>query len=562
MPEDPRELLFIYALENAVKHDSLPKAGTVIGTLMGRNPVFRSQAKEIGGLLGEVLKEVADLTPEERRERLEILAPDLLSGENSGDKVRERRLPLLPDTQDGVVMRFAPNPSGPLHLGHARAAFLNDWYVREFGGRYILRLEDTDPRRIEPENYSLLLEDIEWLDLAITDIVYQSDRLDIYYQYAKALIECGGAYVCTCDAEWFRELKLAKKSCPCRELTVEENLARWEDMLEGKYAEGMVTVRVKTDLTHPDPAIRDFSIFRIVDSPPHPRCSARVYPLMNFSVAVDDHLLGVTHVIRGKDHIANTHRQRYVFNYLGWKPPHYRHYGRMSIEGLVLSTSSMKEGIRNGTYAGWDDIRLGTLRAIGRRGIRAEAVREAMVDIGMGETDISFSWENLYAKNKAIVDPVANRYFFVPDARLYPIRRAPAQTAHAALHPNDPSRGMRELLFSGRVWLSPQDLKDRKMIRLKDLFNVEISAGADETSLAYAGENLDDARRVKAPIIQWLPEAEAVACVLRTPEGDRIGKCEPAVSGETGQMVQFERIGFARIDQVSTDRIVANYAHR
>ena len=134
---------------------------------------------------------------------------------------------------------------------------------------------------------------------------------------------------------------------------------------------------------------------------------------MNFSVVADDHLLGVTHVIRGKDHIANTRRQRYIYDHFGWEVPVYRHYGRMGIEGVVLSTSQMRLGITEGKYTGWDDIRLGTLRALARRGILPDAVKNAMLAIGIGETDISFSWDNLYAENKKLVDPVANRYFFV-----------------------------------------------------------------------------------------------------------------------------------------------------
>ena len=142
---------------------------------------------------------------------------------------------------------------------------------------------------------------------------------------------------------------------------------------------------------------------------------AHVYPLMNFSVVADDHLLGVTHVIRGKDHIANTRRQRYIYDHFGWKVPVYRHYGRMGIEGVVLSTSQMRLGIREGTYTGWDDIRLGTLRALARRGILPGAVKNAMIAIGIGDVDISFSWDNLYAENRKLVDPIANRYFFVAD---------------------------------------------------------------------------------------------------------------------------------------------------
>ena len=170
---------------------------------------------------------------------------------------------------------------------------------------------------------------------------------------------------------------------------------------------------------------------------------------MNFSVVADDHLLGVTHVIRGKDHIANTRRQRYIYDHFGWKVPVYRHYGRMGIEGVVLSTSQMRLGINEGTYSGWDDIRLGTLRALARRGISPEAVKNAMIAIGIGDVDISFSWDNLYAENRKIVDPVANRYFFVPDPVAIKINGAPDHTAHAMLHPSDPARGSRTLMFEG-----------------------------------------------------------------------------------------------------------------
>ncbi|HZD43175.1 MAG TPA: glutamate--tRNA ligase, partial [Methanomicrobiales archaeon] len=353
-------------------------------------------------------------------------APNLVD-ELSVPHTQERALPPLEKAENGVVMRFAPNPSGPLHLGHARAAILNDAYVEKYGGKYVLRIEDTDPRRVDPDAYRTVQEDIAWLGLKIDDIVYQSDRLDIYYKYAEDLIGLGGAYICTCESEEFRKRKLAKKACPCRVNDVDRNLELWQDMLAGQFYEGSATVRVKTDLEHPDPAMRDFSIFRIVSSPPHPRVEAQVFPLMNFSVTVDDHLLGITHVIRGKDHIANTVRQRYIFDYLGWKPPVYRHYGRMSIEGVVLSTSEMRAGIAAGTFSGWDDIRLGTLRAVAKRGITPEAVRRSILEIGIGETDISFSWENLFAHNRSIVDPIANRYFFVPNPVEVQVDEAPPE---------------------------------------------------------------------------------------------------------------------------------------
>jgi len=562
MENDLRHLLFLYALQNAVKHSGIPRSGTVIGVLMGKHPEFRARAKEIPPLAEEALAGVEAIPPSERRARLEAEAPALVA-ELSETHERSRELPALPGVENGVVMRFAPNPSGPLHLGHARAAILNDYYVRRYGGRYVLRIEDTDPRRVDPEAYAMVQEDIAWLGLQITDIVYQSDRFDLYHRLGRELIEIGGAYVCTCDQERFRELKLAKKPCPCCNQTVEENLDLWERMLSGEFYEGEITVRVKTDLNHPDPAMHDFSAFRIVNSPLHPRVEGTtVYPLMNFSVAVDDHLLGITHVIRGKDHIANTVRQKYIYDYFGWKTPVYYHYGRMSISGVVLSTSGMREGIRSGLYSGWDDIRLGTLRAIARRGIRPEAVRNAMVEIGGGETDISFSWENLYAHNKAVIDPESNRYFFVPEPVELSVENAPAHVAKALLHPNIPSRGYRILPFEGRVVLPGNELAGRKMIRLKDLFNVAISGGEGSPTLTHAGDRLEDARKAKAPIIQWLPAEAKVPCTLHQQDGDLTGYCEPEVAREVGKTVQFERIGFARIDAVTESGIEAYFAHR
>ncbi|QYZ79689.1 glutamate--tRNA ligase [Methanofollis formosanus] len=555
-----RRILYIYALENAAKHGSVPRAKAVMGKVLGTHPELRPHAKELPAALEEVLAEVATMAPEAWKAKLAELAPEVVDEMDAGKKKETKKeLPPLEEAEDGVVMRFAPNPSGPLHLGHARAAFLNDAYVKRYGGRYVLRIEDTDPRRVDPDAYRMVQEDIEWMGLGVTDIVYQSDRMDIYYDLCRKLIEIGGAYVCTCDAGRFRELKLAKKACPCRAHTVEENLELWEQMLSGGFAEGQVTVRVKTDLEHPDPAIRDFSIFRIVDSPAHPRIEAKVYPLMNFSVVVDDHLLGITHVIRGKDHIANTRRQRYIFDYFGWKPPVYRHYGRMSIEGLVLSTSSMHQGIDEGTYTGWDDVHLGTLRAIARRGIQPEAVRRAMVDLGTGDTDISFSWENLYAQNKAVIDETSDRFFFVPNPVRYEVEGAPEQRARVPLYPGDEKRGVRELAFTSAVVLPAAEVEGAGMVRLKDLFNIELKG---EGQAAYAGDDLAAAREAKAPIIQWLPAEYGIPCTLRTPEGDIAGVCEPEVTEHVGGTVQFERVGFARIDRVEDGRVVAFFAHR
>ena len=554
-----RDDIYLFALQNAVKHKSVPKAGAILGSVMGAHPELRPQAKEINAMLPEILAEVEAMSVEEREAKLTALSPEMIEKMHE-KKERVHELPELPEAGNGVVMRFAPNPSGPLHLGHARASVLNDYYVKKYGGKFYYRVEDTDPKRVDPEAYDMVMEDLKWLGIGITDVVYQSDRFQIYYDLARELIKLGGAYMCTCDNDEFREKKLKKQPCPCRDLSVEENLRRFGDMLAGKYQEGEITMRVKTDIAHPDPAVRDFAAMRVLTSVKHPRRpEIFVYPLMNFSVAVDDHLLGMTHVIRGKDHIANTRRQEYIYRYFGWKMPHFYHYGRMSIAGLELSTSGMRKGINEGLYTGWDDIHLGTLRALARRGIQPDAVRAAVVDIGMGDTDISFSWENLFAQNKAIIDAEADRYFFVPDVVPVTVVNAPAMEAHAPIYPNHPERGERVLSFTGSVLLPRSEIETGRILRLKDLFNIRITG---EGSAEYAGDSLAEARAAKAPIVQWLPTDAGVPCSLLTPEGTSEGYCEVAVLNYDQKIVQFERVGFARIDSVKDGHVTAYFTHR
>jgi len=185
-----------------------------------------------------------------------------------------------------------------------------------------------------------------------------------------------------------------------------------------------------------------------------------------------------------------------------------------------------------------------------------------MVAIGIGDVDISFSWDNLYAENKKIVDPVANRYFFVPDPVEAKIEGAPAHTAHAMLHPADADRGTRTLPFTGTVLLPKNELvAGTSMIRLKDLFNVNIKWTGDTPSFSYGGDSLADARAAKAKIIQWLPAQATVPCTLLTQDGEMKGACEPAVKTEAGKVVQFERVAFARIDAVSENGIRAYFTH-
>jgi len=505
---------------------------------------------------------VNSMAPEAQRRELEKIAPELLERKK---KEKREGLPPLEDVGDkGVVMRFAPNPSGPLHIGHSRVVILNDEYVRKYGGRFIVRVEDTNPDKIYPEAYDMIPEDLDWMGAMVSEYVIQSDRFELYYRVARELLEKGYAYMCDCDQEEWREKKAHKIACPHRDQPLEENMEMWDRMFAGDYTEGEVSFVIKTDINHPNPALRDFVALRIV-SRPHPRTGDKyhVYPLMNLSVAVDDHHLGLTHVLRGKDHQNNTFRQEYIFRYMGWKMPHYIHYGRVRIEGSQLSTSAMKEGIRNGTYTGWDDVRLGTLRALKKRGIQPEAIRNYWVETGVNEVDIQFSWENLFAYNRHIIEPEAHRYFFVAKPVKVGISGAQIIEGEAPLLPNNPHAGVRRYRLKAEnglitVYLPKKDIEgENGAFRLKNLCNIELNG----TKATYLGREISEAKG-SMKIIHWAPE-DSIPMKLFMPDGSVVsGVAEPAILEEKGEIVQFERTGFARIEDKNIKGIKAIFSHR
>lgn len=556
---DVREVIYKHTLKNALEFGKA-KEKAILGKVLAELPEYRKRVKEIIPIINEVVKEVNSY-PRERIEE-EIKKYKFI-------KV-ERKKEALPDlkVKDKVVLRFAPNPSGPLHLGHSRAAILNDEYAKRYKGKLILRLEDTDPSRVYPPAYEMIKEDLEWLEVKIHETHIQSERLEIYYNYAEKLISKGKAYVCTCSQEEFKKLRDAKKQCKCRGLSTEENLERFEKMFS-EYKEGQAVVRIKTDLALPDPSMRDFPIMRICETP-HPKVGEkRVYPLYNFAVTIDDYLMKVTHVLRGKDHIANTRKQSIIYDYFSWQKPEFIHYGRLSIGGVTLSTSKIMEGIKSKSYTGWDDIRLGTLRALAKRGIQAKAIRKAMLEVGVKESDIDFSWENLYAYNKDIIEPIANRYFFVWEPKKLVIKNAPSFEAQPLLHPNFPERGRRKIKIEAKegkaeVFISSTDaesIKEGEFLRLMEAFNIIILKKSNEIFAEYHSQTLEEARKRKAKLIHWL-SGESLPVKVITHEKIFKGLGEENLKNlKEGDIIQFERFGFVRIDKINKE-IVAYFTHK
>ena len=553
---DLEEIVYKHALLNAAKHKGSANPGAVMGSIMANEPELRSRAKEIGPLAGKIVAQVNNLSAEEQASEMEKYHVEV----QEKKQVKEVGLQELPGTHENIVLRFAPNPSGPLHIGHSRAAVPNAEYVKRHDGKLILRIEDTDPKRVYEDAYEMIPQDLEWLGINPDEIIYQSDRFEIYYDYARQLIEKGAAYMCTCDGATFKELKDNCKACPCRDNSVEENLELWDkfDTMDA----GDAVLRVKTDINHKNPAIRDWVAMRLVDET-HPRLGNkyRIYPMMNFSVAVDDHLMGMTHVLRGKDHLANSEKQKYLYDHMGWDLPEFIHYGRLKMEDIALSTSKALEGIENGTYSGWDDPRLGTLRAVARRGIDPRTIYNLITEIGVKMADSAISWKKIYGLNRNLLEPIANRYFFVEDPKLIEVKDyADGEVViERPLHADHLDRGNRLLPFDGKAYLAKDDISDG-IFRLMDAVNVDI----DGDEVTYNSTSFEDARDLKARIIQWVPVKDNVKVTIVMDDASlKTGLGESALCDlKVGDIVQFERVGFARLDEIKDDELIFYYAHK
>lgn len=565
-------------LENALKYDGKPNTKSVMGAIMGVRADLRSRASEVKGLVDATVSEVAGLSPDEQRSQLLKLNPDALQSDAS-EVSKEKEIPDLPNLSnwDKVVMRLAPFPSGPLHIGNARMVILNDYFVKRYNGKLILVFDDTigsQEKQVETDAFDLIPEGLEYLGVDYQDTVYKSDRLDLFYHYAVDLISKGHAYVCDCDSNvWRKEHKAKGIPCACRSLPPEENIARWEKMLDGTYAEKSAAVRLKTGMNDPDPAMRDHVMLRISETE-HPRVGTkyRVWPLLEFSWGIDDHELGVSHIIRGKDLVKEGKIEKFIWNLYGWKNPELIYYGRLKFEDAKLSKSKSRREVLSGVYSGWDDPRTWSMQSLERRGIHPEAIRKAMLDLGLSIVDISISMKSIYSENRKLRDADAPRLFFVE----HPVWVKPTSfptdltTAYAPVHPDFPERGLREIPLGSEatpflLGISKHDyekMSDASLFRMKDLANFTLKKGKNPV-VEFHSVDVDEVRQAGGRIVHWVPKSNSIPIDLVLVDGSTAtGFAEPGIADlPVGTFLQFERVGFARIFD-KTDKIRVAFAHK
>ena len=579
------ELLWKFALINSVKFGGSPNFKAIMGKIMADRKELRPESKRVIAILGKLINEIKSMSLSDQAEKLLEIDPHALDKKETIEE--EKELPKLPalEEYDKVVMRLAPYPSGALHIGNARMIVLNDEYVKRYNGELILFFDDTigSPKSLRnspkakyvlPESYDLIIEGLDWLKVSYDKVYYKSDRLEIFYEYCEKLIRDGMAYVCLCSAEKFRDAyKSKKRGCPHRGESIDVNLKKWKEMLKGEYHETEAVVRLKTGMDQKDPALRDQIIMRISEAE-HPRVGTKykVWPMLEFSWAIDDHLIGVTHILRGSDLVKEDFIEDFVWEHFNWKKAQFLHYGRINFPDMKLSKTDARNNIQNGIYYGWDDPRTWTLQSLKKRGIQPEALRQSLLDLGLSLSGITFSVNWIYSKNQDLIDDQSNRYFYVEDPIDLEVKEVPKKEyiAKPLLLPSKPEKGTRSIdvrMENDQVnfFISSKDmegLEKSQIIRLKDLFNIEIdSIDADSKKIQahYHSAELDRS----FSIIQWVPVKEHVNVEILKPDG--------IISRGAGEInllnipmekpIQFERYGFVNPIRRDKNSLFCYFTH-
>lgn len=540
------KLILKYAIKNASDFGNA-QVGPVVSKILMEKPELKSELKTLMPKIKKAVDDVNKMSVAERKKLLEEFGSEIKEYDDARAKhlkeEAEKGLPELLGDTSKVVMRLAPFPSGPLHIGNARTYILNDEYVKRYNGKLLLVIDDTigsAEKQIAPEAYDLIPEGLQWLGINFEkSIIYKSDRLDIYYQHAEKLIEKNAAYVCECPVETLRANRAEGKDCKCRSKSVAENLTDWKKMLDSTFKEGEAALRLKTSMQHKNPAFRDRVLFRISETP-HPRVGTkyRVWPLLELSWAIDDYVLGITHVMRGKDLMMETEMEQFIWGIFGWVGPQVIHTGLFSVEGVKISKSKSQAEVRSGSYTGWDDPRTWSLQSLRKRGILPEAIRKFTLASRMSQSEVTVPVESLYSENRKLLDPTTNRYFavFEPVFISLPINK----TVEIPLHPE--KKETRKITVDGGVYISKSDFDKFKgqEIRLMDLANVKL----DEKPTLITDENKSVQK------IQWVPK-DCFEITIVMPDGTtRKANAEKEVSKlKTGDIIQFVRLGFCRLDK-------------
>lgn len=502
-----------------------------------------------------------------------------------------------------VHTRFPPEPNGYLHIGHAKSICLNFGLARDYGGKFNLRFDDTNPAKEEQEYVDSIVDDVRWLGGDWEDrMFFASDYFDQLYAWAVQLIKAGKAYVCDLTADQMREyrgtLNAPGRDSPNRNRTVEENLELFEGMRDGKFADASRTLRAKIDMASPNINMRDPVLYRIKRAHHH-RTGDKwcIYPSYDYTHGQSDSIEGITHSICTLE--FENHRPLYDWfcRELGIHHPQQIEFARLNLTYAVMSKRKLLQLVQEKHVAGWDDPRMLTIRGLRRRGYTPESMRAFCDRIGVAKfnSTIDMAWlEDAIREDLNERAPRAMGVLRPLKVVLTNIKEGETLELEAPNHPQKPEMGVRKVPLTREIYIEQEDFMEdapKKFFRLKPEGEVRLRCAGiikcDEVVKDSAGKvtelrctfDPDHSRKVKGTI-QWVSAPLALTAEVRlydhlfgvenpdnAPEGKTFldnlnpnsleivsdAKLEPSLKDAApGTSYQFERSGYFFVDPVDS----------
>ncbi len=547
------------ALQNAFEHGGETRDKIVLGKILGTKPEFRTKVKEISKDISEIVSNVNQLSSEEQKKEIDENFPEILAPK---EKIQEREgLPELKNAIQGkVITRFPPEPNGYPHIGHAKAAIINSEYAKMYGGKFILRMDDTNPEAERMEYHAAIKVGLEWLGIEFDIVKNTSDDMELFYEKGIELINSGKAYICTCKREDISKNRRERKACKCSMKDIDKNNKNWRKMQE-KFKPGDAVVRFRGDMKADNAVMRDPVLFRIIDGKHYTLGEKyRIWPSYDFAVAIEDSIDGVTHAFRSKEFELRKELTDTILDTLNMRKPYQGFFSRLEFKGMPISKRVIRPLIEEGKVSWYDDPRLPTLEALKRRGIKPEAIRKFIMSLGLTKANTLAPFDSLEAFNRKFVDPDSKRLFMVSNAKKLTVKNLPVSSVEIPNHPVK-NMGKRKIDVNGEFYISgddAQNIKEGMQIRLLGLGNISIKKDGVEFEGEFEGEkNIAD-----IPKIQWVPQKTAHKIKMIIPKvlfkGDEFNEdsleeldvyTEPQyLQLKEGEEIQFVRFGYCRKD--------------
>ncbi|KAM4786600.1 bifunctional glutamate/proline--tRNA ligase isoform 4-T4 [Cyanocitta cristata] len=430
----------------------------------------------------------------------------------------------LPGAEMGkVIVRFPPEASGYLHIGHAKAALLNQHYQVNFKGKLIMRFDDTNPEKEKEDFEKVILEDVAMLHIKPDQFTYTSDHFETIMKYAEKLIQEGKAYVDDTPAEQMKAEREQRVESKHRNNCVNKNLQMWEEMKKGTDYGQTCCLRAKIDMSSNNGCMRDPTLYRCKNQP-HPRTGStyKVYPTYDFACPIVDSIEGVTHALRTTEYHDRDEQFYWIIEALGIRKPYIWEYSRLNLNNTVLSKRKLTWFVNEGLVDGWDDPRFPTVRGVLRRGMTVEGLKQFIAAQGSSRSVVNMEWDKIWSFNKKlraickkVIDPVAPRYTALLKDAVVPVNIPEAQEEmkEVAKHPKNADVGLKPVWYSSRVLIEGADaetLAEGEVVTFINWGNVIITKlnrnSSGKIVSINAKLNLDNKDFKKTTKITWLAE--------------------------------------------------------